>query len=77
MKKHLLTLEQFERVKLVYDLIYIPFETQLMKEADKFNVPKIGGLAMLIAQAMEQQKIWTGRDAPMREMSRAALRRLQ
>lgn len=69
--------ERFERVKLVYDLIYVPFETRLMKEADRFNVPKIGGLAMLIAQAAEQQKIWTGKDAPVREMSRAALRRLQ
>ncbi len=69
--------EQFKNVKLVYDLVYNPFQTLLLKEADRFHIPKIGGLAMLIAQAMEQQKIWTGRDAPMQEMSRAVLKRLQ
>ncbi len=69
--------EQLKNLHLVYDLVYIPFQTALMTEADKACVPKIGGLAMLIAQAMEQQKIWTGKDAPMREMSRAALERLQ
>ena len=69
--------EQMEGLNLVYDLIYTPFQTKLMAEADRAGVPKIGGLAMLIAQAMKQQKIWTGKDAPMKEMSRAALKRLQ
>ncbi len=71
------TAGQMQNLKLVYDLIYTPFQTKLMEEADKAGVPKIGGLAMLIAQAMKQQKIWTGKDAPMKEMSRAALRKLQ
>jgi 3-dehydroquinate dehydratase/shikimate dehydrogenase len=71
------TAEQLNGLNLVYDLVYIPFQTALMSEADKAEVPKIGGLAMLIAQAMQQQKIWTGLDAPMKEMSRAALERLK
>jgi len=69
--------EQLRGLHLVYDLVYIPFQTPLMEETDRAEVPKIGGLAMLIAQAMQQQKIWTGLDAPMKEMSRAALERLQ
>lgn len=69
--------EQIEKVNLVYDLVYNPFQTKLMSEADNANVPKIGGMAMLIAQAMEQQKIWTGLDAPMKEMSAEVLKRLQ
>ena len=68
--------EQLKDLKLVYDLVYIPFQTPLMTEADIAEAPKIGGLAMLIAQAMEQQKIWTGKDAPMKEMSRAVSERL-
>ncbi|MCY7344775.1 MAG: shikimate dehydrogenase [Pyrinomonadaceae bacterium] len=68
---------QLAGLQLVYDLVYVPFKTRLLAEADLAEVPKIGGLAMLIAQAMEQQKIWTGRDAPMLEMSRAALKRLR
>lgn len=69
--------EQLKGLHLVYDLVYIPFQTPLMAEADKAEIPKIGGLAMLIAQAIEQQKIWTGLAAPMKEMSRAALERLR
>ena len=69
--------EQLEGLKLVYDLIYIPFQTPLMAEADRAEVPKIGGLAMLIAQALEQQRIWTGLEPPMKEMSQAALKRLR
>ena len=69
--------EQLKGLQLVYDLVYIPFQTSLMTQADLAEVPKIGGLAMLIAQAAGQQKIWTNLDAPVKEMSRAALRRLQ
>ncbi len=68
--------EQLKGLHLVYDLVYIPFQTPLMTEADLAEVPKIGGLAMLIAQAMQQQKIWTNLDAPIKEMSQAALKRL-
>ncbi len=68
--------EQLKGLKLVYDLVYIPLQTALLTEADKAEVPKIGGIAMLIAQAVEQQKIWTALDAPMEEMSRAALEKL-
>ncbi len=70
------TAEQLEGLKLVYDLVYIPFETPLMTEANKANIPKIGGMSMLIAQAMRQQKIWTDLDAPLKEMSRAVLEKL-
>ncbi len=71
------TAEQIKNVQLVYDLVYNPFVTRFLREAKSANVPTIGGLAMLIAQAMEQQKIWTGKDAPVKEMSRAALQKIQ
>ena len=69
------TAEQIEAVKLVYDLVYNPFQTILMSEADKVHVPKIGGMAMLVAQGMKQFEIWTGKNAPMKEMSQAVLKR--
>ncbi|HRH40811.1 MAG TPA: type I 3-dehydroquinate dehydratase [Pyrinomonadaceae bacterium] len=68
--------EQIKGVKLIYDLVYTPFQTQFMNEADKVDVPKISGMAMLIAQALEQQKIWTGLDAPMKEISAQVLKKL-
>jgi shikimate dehydrogenase len=58
-------------------LVYTPFETQFLKEADKVFVPKIGGMAMLVAQAIEQQKIWTGKQVPIKEISAEVLRRLK
>ncbi|MDQ3799940.1 MAG: shikimate dehydrogenase [Acidobacteriota bacterium] len=67
---------QIENVKLVYDLIYNPSETKLIKEAKKASVPTLGGLSMLVAQAAAQQKIWTSTDAPAKEMSATVLRRL-
>jgi 3-dehydroquinate dehydratase / shikimate dehydrogenase len=69
--------EQMKNAKLVYDLVYTPFETKFLQEADKVFVPKIGGMAMLVAQAIEQQEIWTGLSAPMREISRIVARRLE
>ena len=69
--------EQIKDVNLVYDLVYNPFQTRLMTEADRVHVPKIGGMAMLVAQGMKQFEIWTEKSAPMKEMSAAALRKLQ
>ena len=68
--------EQIQNVKLVYDLVYNPFQTKFMTEADKAHVPKIGGMAMLVAQGAEQFKIWTKKDAPIKIMSAAVLKRL-
>lgn len=73
----ILTAEQIEQVKLVYDLVYNPFQTHLMAEADQVHVPKIGGMAMLVAQGAQQFGIWTGRAAPIREMSAALLKNLK
>ena len=71
------TAAQIKNAHLVYDLIYNPFETRLLREAKSAAVPTVSGLAMLVAQAMEQFLIWTTLDAPMQEMSRAALSRLR
>ncbi|MEJ7860636.1 MAG: shikimate dehydrogenase [Pyrinomonadaceae bacterium] len=70
------TAEQIQHINLIYDLVYNPFETQLIKEAKQAFVPTIGGMAMLVGQAMAQFKAWTGKDAPLKEMSAAVLKRL-
>ncbi len=68
--------EQIRRVKLIYDLVYNPFETRFLKEAKSVFVPTVGGMAMLVAQAMMQFEIWTVKAAPMKEMSQAVLQKL-
>lgn len=71
------TAEQLKNVDLAYDLVYNPFQTRFLRAAKQADVPTLGGLAMLVAQAMKQQEIWTGKPGPLREMSRAALSRLR
>ncbi len=68
--------EQIKNVRLVYDLVYNPFETRFLREAQSVGVPTIGGLAMLVAQGAAQFEIWTGKNAPLKEMSQIALRKL-
>jgi 3-dehydroquinate dehydratase/shikimate dehydrogenase len=60
----------------VYDLVYNPTMTRLMREAGKAGCQTIGGLEMLVAQAHEQFEWWTGTKPPAGVMREAALKRL-
>jgi 3-dehydroquinate dehydratase / shikimate dehydrogenase len=51
-------------VKLVYDLVYNPEETTLLKGAEQAGCRTLGGLEMLAAQAAEQFYLWTGLEMP-------------
>jgi shikimate 5-dehydrogenase len=59
--------------ELVYDLVYNPLETRLLREAHAAGCRTIGGLAMLIAQAQRQFEWWTGQTADAQVMRDAAL----
>jgi 3-dehydroquinate dehydratase/shikimate dehydrogenase len=61
---------------LVYDLVYNPPRTRLLREAAERGCRTIGGLEMLVAQAAEQFTWWTGRAAPAETMRHAAHRAL-
>ncbi len=45
---------------LVYDLIYNPTKTGLLKKASAYGLPVLNGLDMLILQALKSFNIWTG-----------------
>jgi 3-dehydroquinate dehydratase/shikimate dehydrogenase len=70
------TAEQLYGIGLVYDLVYNPLTTRFILEAQSVDVPTIGGLEMLVAQAAEQSKLWTGLDAPIDVMRKAAMEKL-
>lgn len=53
--------EQLAGVRLVYDLVYNPIETQFLKEARMAGCDTLGGLEMLVAQARLQFELWTGK----------------
>lgn len=48
----------------VYDLVYTPLETPLLKQARKHGLKTIGGLDMLIAQARPSFKLFFGEHPP-------------
>jgi shikimate dehydrogenase len=57
---------------LVYDLVYQPAETRLLRDAREAGARTIGGLPMLIYQGAASFKIWTGKEAPVDIMFQAA-----
>lgn len=61
---------------IVYDVIYNPKKTNLIKLAQKYHYKTITGLDMLIYQAQESQKIWTGLTPDFKDMKIAALENL-
>jgi len=60
----------------VYDLVTKPYGTPIVREAKKANVPTLGGLEMLVAQGVEQFRIWTGEEASGDEMKASLTARL-
>jgi 3-dehydroquinate dehydratase/shikimate dehydrogenase len=55
---------------LVFDLVYTPIETPLLKLAKSRGLAVISGLEMFVQQGARQFEIWTGKPAPESEMLR-------
>jgi 3-dehydroquinate dehydratase/shikimate dehydrogenase len=53
----------------VFDLVYNPAETKLLKMAKAKGLHTIGGLEMFVQQGARQFEIWTGKPAPVAEMN--------
>ena len=45
---------------LVYDIIYNPYETKLLKTAKEMGFPTLSGLSMLLLQGKEAYRLYTG-----------------
>ena len=56
---------------LVMDVVYDPEETRLLRDARARGAHTITGKWMLVYQAAEQFREWTGREAPLELMARA------
>jgi shikimate dehydrogenase len=57
---------------MIYDLVYNPRETKLVKDARAQGLPATTGLGMLIEQAALAFELWTGQPAS-REIMRSSV----
>ena len=66
--------DQLVGVRLAYDLVYNPTETRFLIEAREAGCETLGGVEMLLSQAVEQFKLWTGAE-PNSDVMREAVTR--
>jgi len=63
--------------RFVFDMVYDPLETPLLRMAKQKGSQVITGAEMFVHQGAEQFQIWTGKPAPREEMMRVVLHALQ
>jgi len=56
------------RCGLVFDLIYRPLRTRLLRLAERRGIPTLSGVDMFVAQGVAQWELWTGEKAPVAAM---------
>src|SRR5262245_21595315 len=64
---------QLRGVRLAYDLVYNPLQTRFLRVARDAGCETLGGMEMLLSQAVEQFKLWTGREPDLGVMRMQAL----
>jgi 3-dehydroquinate dehydratase/shikimate dehydrogenase len=65
------------QARVVFDMVYDPVETHLLRVARTKGISVIPGVEMFVQQAARQFEIWTGKPAPAGDMLRAVTITLQ
>lgn len=60
--------ESFTKDQIVFDLVYNPTKTKLLKLAQKQGAETVDGLSMLIFQAAKSFELWTGEEMPLEQV---------
>lgn len=68
--------DDFDAHHIVYDVVYNPEETRLLREAAERGATVVGGLDMLVGQAAASYAEWTGKEMPI-DRVKTALRSRQ
>jgi 3-dehydroquinate dehydratase / shikimate dehydrogenase len=63
--------------EVVFDMVYNPVETMLIRRAREQRKTVVPGIDMFIEQAVRQFEIWTGETAPRALMEKAAVEALE
>ncbi len=67
----LVTADMMHTGQVIFDIVYSPLETRLLREAKKAGAITIDGIRMLILQGAESFRIWTGIEPPVGVMEQA------
>ena len=67
---------EFLKGMLVYDIVYNPLKTRLLREAEDNGCDTIPGVEMFVNQAALQFELWTGKKAPRELMKTCVMERL-
>ncbi len=73
----LVSASMMHRGLAVYDIVYEPLRTKLLREARRAGGRTIDGLGMLVHQGALAFEIWTGKRAPIKIIEAAAKRELR
>ena len=68
-----INLDNITRKAIVYDIVYMPMNTDFLQKAKKKEATVIFGHEMLLGQAVRAFEIWHGVKAPYNAMKRALL----
>jgi shikimate dehydrogenase len=76
-EKSLVPAELLRSGLTVFDVIYSPLKTKLLRDAEAAGCRTIGGVDMLVWQGILCFEKWTGQQAPLETMRREAIKMLQ
>ena len=65
-----------QKEMIVFDSVYNPMETRLIKEAYNAGCKTIQGIELFVNQAAAQFELWTGQKAPLEEMREVVVNKL-
>ena len=68
--------EWLNQSQLVFDLVYEPLNTALLRNAKDAGAETINGVEMLLNQGAKCFELWTGKEAPLMEMRREISNRI-
>jgi shikimate dehydrogenase len=71
------TAEELHSGLTVFDIVYNPLETRLLKEAKASGAKPVSGVSMLVYQGAEAFRLWTGIEPPVELMKKTVLEALQ
>jgi shikimate dehydrogenase len=68
--------EMLHSCLLVFDLVYNPIKTRLLREAEEVGAAILPGVNMLVYQGVAAFKMWTGEDPSVENMKAAVVKTL-